>query len=195
GLRATLSCASTAVFSAIAHSGTTTGPITVTTRGGTATSATNFTVTAPPPTITGFTPSQGKASTNVTIAGQNFDPAPANNQVRFNGRPAGVLSATSTTLIATVPPTATTGPITVTTAGGTAQSATNFIVIPITAFSVTPAQVTLPIGESQQVRGIATFADGTTLDVTSFTTWGTSNPNVASVTGGGLAQGAAQGTA
>ncbi len=172
----------------------TTGPITVTTPQGTATSPTPFTV-LPPPSITGFTPSQGKPGTNVTITGQNFDPVAANNQVRFNGVPAGATSATSTTLIVSVPPTATTGFVTVTTAGSTAQSATAFTVISITAFSVTPALVTLPIGESQQVRAIATFADQTTLDITSFTTWGTSNPNVASVTGGGLAQGATQGTA
>jgi RHS repeat-associated protein len=196
GVTATVTAASATSLTATVPSGATTGPITVTMRGGTATSATNFTViTQPPPTITGFTPSQGKAGTNVTITGQNFDPVAANNQVRFNGVPAGVTSATSTTLIATVPPTAATGPITVTTASGTAQSATTFIVIPITAFSVTPALATLPIGATQQVRAIATFADQATLDVTSFTMWVSSNANVASVTSGGLAQGAALGTA
>ena len=195
GTQAIISTVTSTSITTTVPQGATTGPITVTTPQGTATSAESFTVIVPLPSITGFSPSQGKAGTNVTITGQNFDPVPSNNQVRFNGVSGAVLSATSTTLIATEPPTAATGPITVTTASGTAQSATNFIVIPITAFSVTPALATLPSGESQQVRAIATFSDGTTLDVTSFTTWGSSNAGVASVTGGGLALGDALGAA
>src|SRR5438876_3897286 len=175
---------------------TPTGPIGVTSRGGTATSASNFTViTQPPPTIYSFTPSQGRSGTVITLMGQNFDPAPANNQVRFNGVSAAVLSATTTTLLATVSPAATSGVISVTTAGGTAQSATTFGVIPITSLSITPALATLPVGATQQVRAIAAFADQTTLDVTSFTTWVSSNAAVASMTSGGLTQGAALGSA
>jgi RHS repeat-associated protein len=175
--------------------GATAGSVTLTASAPIRLPASSALTVTPPPTITGFTPSQGRAGTNVTITGQNFEPVLANNQVTFNGVPASVLSSTSTTLIVTVPPTATTGPIAVTTASGTGQSATNFIVVPITAFSVTPALATLPTGSTQQVRAIATFADQTTLDVTSFTTWASSNASVASVTSGGLAQGAAQGTA
>src|SRR6266571_3145400 len=179
GTQAIISTVTSTSITTTVPQGATTGPITVTTPQGTATSAESFTVIVPLPSITGFSPSQGKAGTNVTITGQNFDPAPANNQVRFNGVSGAVLSATSTTLIATVPPTATSGFITVTTASGTAQSATSLGVIAITAFSVTPALATLPVGATQQVRAIATFSDGTTLDVTSFTTWGSSNANVA----------------
>jgi len=195
GGAASFTVTSPTLLTAVVPVGATSGPIRVTTAQGTATSPTPFTVIAPPPTISGFTPSQGKAGANVIITGQNFDAVPANNQVRFAGVSASLISATSSTLIATVPPGAMTGLISVTTAGGTVQSATAFTVVPITAFSVTPALATLPIGESQQVRAIATFADQTTLDVTSFTTWVSSNPNVFSVTGGGLAQGVAQGTA
>jgi hypothetical protein len=196
GVLAPVTATSATSLTALVPGGATTGPITVTTRGGTATSATNFTViTQPPPTISSFTPTSGKAGTNVTVTGQNFDPVPSNNQVKFNGASAAVISATGTTLIATVPPTATTGFVSMTTASGTAHSATSFGVISITTFSVTPTLATLPIGSSQQVRAIATFADQTTLDATGYTTWMSSNSGVASATSGGLAQGVAQGTA
>jgi hypothetical protein len=55
-------------------SGATTGKIAVTTGNGTGQSSTSFTVTttSPPPTITGFTPTQGFQGTTVTITGTNF---------------------------------------------------------------------------------------------------------------------------
>ncbi|MDF0643088.1 MAG: IPT/TIG domain-containing protein [Nitrospira sp.] len=95
-------------------------------------------VTQQTPTITNFTPTEGPAGTSVTITGTNFDSVPANNTVQFNGVTAVVTSAAATTIVATVPPGATTGPITVTTAAGTATSATNFTVLAapaITGFS------------------------------------------------------------
>ena len=46
------------------------------------------TVTAGPPVITGFAPTTGAVGDTVTISGQNFDPTPAANTVRFNGTPA-----------------------------------------------------------------------------------------------------------
>ena len=57
----------------------TTGPIAVTTPGGTATSATSFTVA---PRITSFTPTNGVIGTSVTINGANFTGA---STVTFNG--------------------------------------------------------------------------------------------------------------
>jgi large repetitive protein len=102
----------------------TTGPITVTTAGGTATSPTNFTVGSPP-TITSFSPTSGPVGTEVTITGTNLDNATA---VRFGGVSATITSHTATQVVATVPVGALTGPITVTTPGGTATSGTNFTV-------------------------------------------------------------------
>jgi len=95
-------------------------------------------VTQQTPAITSFSPPEGPVGTSVTITGTNFDPVPANNTVQFNGVTAVVTSAAATTIVATVPPGATTGPITVTTAAGTATSATNFTVFAaptITGFS------------------------------------------------------------
>src|SRR4029450_5497777 len=96
----------------------TTGPLTVATAGGTATSSTSFTVTgAPPPapTISSFSPTSGAAGTSVTISGTNFSGATA---VGFNGASAAFTVSSSTQITATLPNGATTGPLTVTTAGG-----------------------------------------------------------------------------
>jgi large repetitive protein len=105
--------------------GATTGPITVSTLDGTATSFNDFVVfLTAPPVITSFSPASGPAGTSVTINGQSLAGA---TEVKFNG-----ITATFTTdlsganLIATVPPSAGTGPITVRTPTGFASSANTF---------------------------------------------------------------------
>ena len=106
------------------RTGATTGTISVTTPGGTATSSSNYTVS---PTITSFTPSSGTSGATVTITGRNFTDATA---VSFNGTAATTFSvASATSITATVPTGATTGTIVVTTPGGTATSATSFTVV------------------------------------------------------------------
>jgi len=105
-------------------------------------------VTQQTPTITNFSPPEGPVGTSVTITGTNFDPVPANNTVKFNGVTAVVTSAAVTTIVATVPPGATTGPITVTTAAGTATSATNFTVLAaptITGFSPATSRASVTV--------------------------------------------------
>jgi hypothetical protein len=80
----------------------------------------------PTPTMIAFGPTGGFPGTSVTITGTSLAGATA---VRFNGASASnfkVLSSTS--LTATVPWLATTGPISVTTPGGTAISGTDFMV-------------------------------------------------------------------
>lgn len=51
----------------------------------------------------------------------------------------------------------------------------------VTAISVTPANVSIAKGSTQQYVATATFNDGTTQDVTTSATWGSSNPAVASI--------------
>lgn len=80
------------------------------------------------PTITNFTPASGAVGSTVIINGTNFSPTAANNTVNFNGVSTAVSSATDTQLTVTVPATATSGTITVTTGGQTATSATSFTV-------------------------------------------------------------------
>ncbi len=70
-----------------------------------------------------FSPTKGAVGTTVTISGKNLKGATA---VTFNGVAASVLSDSSTSIRATVPSGATTGPIAVTTLGGTDATATNF---------------------------------------------------------------------
>jgi large repetitive protein len=106
--------------------GATTGKITVTTPGGTATSAANFTVTVPAPTISSFSPTSGRTGTAVTITGTAFTGATA---VRFGGVRASFVVNSATQITATVPVGALTGKISVTTPGGTGTSATNFTVV------------------------------------------------------------------
>ena len=102
----------------------------------------SFSVTvAPPPTITSFAPTSGPVGTTVVITGTNFSATPSNNIVNFNGTSAVVTASNATSITANVPVGATTGPISVTVAGNTANSTTNFIVTvcPV-APTVTPNQ-------------------------------------------------------
>src|ERR1039458_1326296 len=92
--------------------------------------------------ILSFTPQLGPAGAMVTIQGQGFSVTPSSNTVKFNGVAATVVSATTSTLVVTVPPTATTGPISVTLAGTTATSIGNFTFIPVpSVLSVSPKSV------------------------------------------------------
>jgi hypothetical protein len=123
-------------ITATVPSGATTGPISVTAPGGTATSSTDFTVTVPPaPVITDFSPVFGPPGTSVTINGSGFD---GTTDVQFNGTVVGSGNFTvdaDTQITATVPSGASTGPISVTTPGGTGTSLTDFTVIRITTLS------------------------------------------------------------
>ncbi len=105
--------------------GATTGSISVTVNGQTATSTGNFTVL---PTITGFSPTSGSIGGTVTIEGTGFDPNSANDIVGFNGTTARVSSVTDTEIIATVPAGATTGSVSVTVNGQEATSSLGFTV-------------------------------------------------------------------
>ncbi|CAJ9217088.1 IPT/TIG domain protein [Burkholderia pseudomallei] len=105
--------------------------------------------------IFSFTPTHGEAGTQVTLQGQGFDSTAANDTVSFNGTPATVLSATSTQLVASVPSGATTGPITVTAGGHTANSTTPFKIddtgVPPSITQVSPLAVS--IGNTLTVTG------------------------------------------
>ncbi|MDO7877571.1 FG-GAP-like repeat-containing protein [Hymenobacter sp. ASUV-10] len=105
--------------------GATSGPLVVTTSSGPSNGVT-FTVTAF--TITGIAPTSGPMGTPVTITGTNFTNVTG---VSFNAGAATTYTVNSDTQItATVPPGATSGPVTVTTAAGTVSSSTAFVVTP-----------------------------------------------------------------
>lgn len=98
---------------------------------------------APPlPRITGLTPEFGAWGDQVVIAGANFDPQPQKNRVDFNGVAASVVAASSTQLTVNVPQPATSGPVSVTTGQGTAQSPLPFII---------PVSFTIGTGMAQPI--------------------------------------------
>jgi hypothetical protein len=129
--------------------GSTTGPISVTTPGGTTTSSTVFTV-AGPPTVSSFTPTSGPVGTSVDIQGTNFT---GTTGVKFNGTsdPSFIVNS-PTDITAHVPAGATSGPVSVTTPGGTATSSGSFAVIPppsISSFTPTSG----PVGTTVTITG------------------------------------------
>ena len=134
GVTATVSAATATTLVTKVPTGATTGPITVTVGTKVATSATPFTITTVPdngvPVITSFTPKIGLPGAAVSIVGNNFSTTPANNFVFFNRMQATVGATTLTTINTSVPAAATSGPIKVRTAAGTATSATDFFVVP-----------------------------------------------------------------
>ncbi len=133
GTSATVISSTSTQIVATVPTGATTGPITVVTSNGTATSSTSFTVTTSnangAPSISGFTPSIGTPGTATTISGANFDIA-ANDRTKFNFAFVAVTSATSTSISTVVPKSATSGRISVGTPTGTAVSAGDFFVPP-----------------------------------------------------------------
>lgn len=76
-----------------------------------------------------FTPSSSLVSKPVEIRGFGYTTPASSNTVSFNGASATVVSGTSSSLLVTVPVGATTGPITVTNANGTATSPQAFKVL------------------------------------------------------------------
>ena len=127
GSAATYTLNSATQITATVPTGATTGSIAVTTPSGTATSASPFTVTTgSAPTIASFTPTGGTPGTSVTIKGTNLS---GTTKVTFNGVSASFKVKSASQITATVPPNATTGPIMVTTPGGTAASASSFTIV------------------------------------------------------------------
>jgi YD repeat-containing protein len=110
--------------------------------------------------IVDFSPGQGPVGTTVTISGVGFSATASQNTVRFNGTQATVSAATATQLTVSVPAGATTGPINVTTAGGSSTSSSPFTV---TGTSGTPtiSDFSPAIGTA----GTAVTVNGTNFEV------------------------------
>jgi uncharacterized repeat protein (TIGR03803 family) len=125
GVAANFTAVSDTYLTAVVPAGATTGFVTVRTPGGALTSNRIFLVT---PFIQSFSPTSGPVGTPVTITGTSFTGA---KKVTFGGVKATAFTVNSDTQVtATVPTGAVTGKIAITTAGGTASSATDFTVTP-----------------------------------------------------------------
>jgi len=148
---------------AVVPAGATTGPIHVYTAAGQRTSATSFTVTpVPAPTITSFTPTFGPVGSSVKITGTNFSGTAGGatfttTGVTFNNVAATFVVNSATQITATVPSTATSGPIKVTTPGGSATSTTNF-----TVSKTHSRSITLKLKQSGKASGSVSVGDGFT---------------------------------
>ena len=132
----------------------TTGKISVTTAGGSYTTASNFTIT---PGVTSFSPISGLEGTTVTITGTGLLSA---TSVKFNGVSAAMplTSDTATQIVAVVPIGATTGKISVTTAAGTGTSLANFTVLAgITSFAPSKGAIGASVTITGTTLGGATF--------------------------------------
>jgi hypothetical protein len=126
GVAATASAWSNTSITVRVPTGATTGPIVVTV-GGQASNGVGFTVLQPPNIISLY-PSAGVAGRLITITGSNFDAVQGSSSVTFNGAIATATSWSTTTITATVPATATTGPVVVTVAG-MASNGSTFLVL------------------------------------------------------------------
>ncbi|MGX7826360.1 RHS repeat-associated core domain-containing protein [Actinokineospora sp. 24-640] len=130
----------------------TSGPVTVATAAGTAALPGVTVIRDDQPVITGFAPAVVAPGASLTLTVGNTDPELANNLVRVNGLLAGVTARTATTLTVTVPPMASTGPVTLSTPAGTATSATPVAVPPA---GVNPSDVDtvgpIPVGAATAV--------------------------------------------
>jgi hypothetical protein len=136
GTSASYTANSDSEIHATVPAGATTGLVAVTAPGGTVTSSSSFTV-IPPPAISTFTPTSGPAGTTVDLQGGGFTGVTG---VTFNGTNASYTVNSDSEIHATVPAGATTGPISVSTPGGSTTSAASFTVIPpptISAFAPT----------------------------------------------------------
>jgi subtilisin-like proprotein convertase family protein len=146
-------------ITATVPAGATTGPISVTTGAGAATSAADFTV-LPAPLVSGFTPAAGPVGTAVTVSGAGFTGATA---VTFGGTPATSFTVVSDTQItATVPAGATTGLVSVAVGNGAGVSATKFTVVVPYRFTLRLsglASGALMLGDSLSAKGAIHPAD------------------------------------
>jgi uncharacterized repeat protein (TIGR01451 family) len=96
----------------------------------------------PAPSIAGFMPASGSTGDTVTITGSGLTTA---WRVSFGGIPSGFSVLDDATIAATVPGGAITGPISISTAGGTTTSASDFTVLATPDLSITTADSPDPV--------------------------------------------------
>ncbi|MBN9383758.1 MAG: IPT/TIG domain-containing protein [Chitinophagaceae bacterium] len=108
----------------------------------------------PPPTITNITPNSGSAGVTVTITGTDFGATAADNTVKFNGTAASITSASTNSLVVVAPAGGTTGSVTVTTKGGTANGPVfTYVVIPPPPTITSISPVSGSVGTTVTING------------------------------------------
>jgi len=112
------------------------------------------------------TPKKGPVGSKVTIYGTGFSATPSSNTVTFDGTAATVVEATKSRLEVTVPLLAATGTIAVTGPGGTAASATPFIVGPLAPSITSVSASVADNGDTLTITGARFRAEPTHNNVT-----------------------------
>jgi hypothetical protein len=152
GTAAVVSSATETQIVTTVPAGATTGLISVTIAAGSDASDVPFVVAATGPVVTGFTPNIGAAGTAVTVTGENFETTTHSNRAKFNGTLAAITAATATSISTSVPTSATSGRISVTTPLGQGISANDFFVPP-SPYTAADVEMTarMAIGETKLV--------------------------------------------
>jgi len=189
---ATVSSWSNTSIVATVPASTTTGAVTVTVAGVTSAGST-FTVGVAP-TIAQLAPTSGLPGATVVITGSNFGATKGTSTVKFNGTTAATTAWSATSITATVPASATTGPVVVT-VGGVASGGVAFTVPALTAVTVSPPGLLLPVGSSQRYQATASYSNGATVPLTTGVAWSSTSPAIVTIAASGIAQTVAQGTA
>jgi YD repeat-containing protein len=150
GVAASVQSATPTELTVVVPPGATTGPIGVTTPTGAAASSSAYVVSGGGPVISSFTPLVLKRGELLTVAGSNFAPTIAGNQLAVNTLTAAALSASPGELTTLVP--GGSGRVTVTTSAGSATSEHDVFVAPA-AYSAGDVEVTARVnaGESRPV--------------------------------------------
>jgi hypothetical protein len=179
GTTATLTSASKTKIVVPVPSGATTGNVVVF-ASGVNSNGLIFTVPLLGPTITTLSPNAGSVGSSVTIAGTNFSTTLTSNTVTFDGAAATVMSATTTSLLVTVPTNATTGNVVVA-VGGLSSNGVTFTVQPPTPTITSLSPTSGPAGTAVVITGTnfslsessvyfnGTGADSSTTGTTSIT--------------------------
>lgn len=78
---------------------------------------------------------------------------------------------------------------------GTISGSVNLTVGPATlaSLAIAPPAITIPVNGTQQLRAIATYADGSTMDLTNSATWSSANSGIAGISPQGIVIGGAVG--
>lgn len=116
---------SAARLTAVVPAGATTGPLTIVTAAASTTTSAAFTIVAAP-TLTELSPNTAPAGATITLRGTFLTGA---TRVEFTGADASFVVDSATQISTTVPTGAATGPVRVTTPGGSASSALAFTIV------------------------------------------------------------------
>lgn len=152
GVAASVLSASSTQLVVSVPSGATTGPISVTAGGQTATSATPFVVdnTGFPPTISQVSPTVVTVGGTLTTTGAHLDPVSGETTIQLGGQQLPLTTASDTQLQSVVPTNASSGHVVVQTPYGNATSATPVAVLPsgVASANVVSSGYATPNGSS-----------------------------------------------